>query len=68
GDARDTQRIPPGGTPSWTTWNAWLVWNMTDQARLVLGCENLTDDDYRVHGSGSNSPGRNFLMSLRVAF
>jgi hemoglobin/transferrin/lactoferrin receptor protein len=68
GDVRDTQRIPPGGTPSWTIWNAWLVWDMTERAKLVLGCENLTDDDYRVHGSGSNSPGRNFLVSMRVTF
>ena len=32
---------------------------------LDLGLENITDEDYRVHGSGSNRPGRSLVVGLR---
>ncbi len=68
GDQRDTQRIPPGGTPSYTVWNARCGWQIDDRASLEVAVENLTDVDYRVHGSGSNSLGRNFVFGMRVRF
>ncbi|MFK7739207.1 MAG: TonB-dependent receptor [Planctomycetota bacterium] len=67
-DQGDSQRIPPGGTPSYTVWNARCGWQIDDRARLEVGVENLTDVDYRVHGSGSNSLGRNLVIGLRVRF
>ena len=30
--------------------------------------ENLTDYDYRVHGSGTNSPGRQLVVGMSVTF
>ena len=68
GDLRDTQRIPPGGTPSYTVWSARVGWSMTPAADLEVALENITDVDYRVHGSGSNAPGRNLVMGMRVLF
>lgn len=68
GDQRDTQRIPPGGTPSYTLWNAHCGFCMTDRATLDVGIDNITDVDYRVHGSGTNSPGRNLWIGMRVKF
>jgi hemoglobin/transferrin/lactoferrin receptor protein len=68
GDNRDTQRIPPGGTPGYTIWNLRCGWQIDDRATLELACENITDVDYRVHGSGSNALGRNFLVGMRVQF
>ena len=30
--------------------------------------ENITDEEYRIHGSGQNEPGRNFVLSLDWRF
>ena len=38
------------------------------RAVLELACENVTDVDYRVHGSGSNGLGRNFIVGMAVTF
>lgn len=68
GDLRDTQRIPPGGTPSYTVWSARAGWQVSDSADVEVAFENITDVDYRVHGSGSNMPGRNLVLGMRVTF
>lgn len=68
GDDRDTQRIPPGGTPGYTLWHLRCGWQVDDRTSLELACENITDVDYRVHGSGSNGLGRNFVVGMRVTF
>lgn len=68
GDQADTQRIPPGGTPSYTLWNLRCGFRLDDRATLELACENVTDVDFRVHGSGSNGLGRNFVVGMSVAF
>jgi hemoglobin/transferrin/lactoferrin receptor protein len=68
GDQRDNQRIPPGGTPGYTIWNVRAGWRVDDRTDLELGFDNLTDVDYRVHGSGSNAPGMNFLVGMRMTF
>jgi outer membrane receptor protein involved in Fe transport len=67
-DIADTQRIPPGGTPSWTVLNLRSDWRVTDRATVSLAVENLTDEDYRIHGSGVNEPGRNVIASVAVAW
>lgn len=68
GDENDTQRIPPGGTPSYTLWNLRCGFRFDERANLELACENVTDVDYRVHGSGSNGLGRNFIVGMSVTF
>lgn len=68
GDNRDTQRIPPGGTPGYTIWNLRCGWQIDDRTAFELACENITDVDYRVHGSGSNALGRNFVVGMRITF
>ena len=66
-DQGDTQRIPPGGTPSYFVLD--LVWSKTfrEKNQLHLGIENVLDEDYRVHGSGQNSVGRNFIGAVELA-
>ena len=68
GDQRDTQRIPPGGTPDYTVWNLRAGWRIDARTTLDFGVDNVTDVDYRVHGSGSNAVGRNFVLGMRVTF
>jgi hemoglobin/transferrin/lactoferrin receptor protein len=65
-DKLDTQRIPPGGTPEWTVLNLRSDWRLSDHATVSLAVENVTDEDYRIHGSGVNEPGRNVVMSVAL--
>ena len=63
--ASDTQRIPVNGTPSYLTSSIYAGWQVTDSLLLNLALENLTDEDYRIHGSGQNQPGRNATISAK---
>lgn len=67
-DRRDTQRIPPGGTPGWATLNFRAGCDWRERVRLHAALENALDEDYRIHGSGYNQPGRNFKLSLEYRF
>ena len=63
-DRSDTDRIPAGGTPGYTSLTIRGGWQLSDQLRLSLAVDNLLDEDYRIHGSGLNEPGRNFVLSV----
>ena len=67
-DQNDTSRVPPGGTPAYTVWNARAGWQVSEQASLQLLLENITDADYRIHGSGLNRPGRNLILGMELRF
>jgi len=67
-DETDTQRIPPGGTPGWATLNVRAGVDLSEHATLVAAVENIADRDYRIHGSGQNEPGTNFIASLEFRF
>lgn len=68
GDQRDDSRIPPGGTPGYDVFDVMGSFRVADGTRLLLGVENITDEDYRVHGSGLNRPGRNFVFGASWSF
>lgn len=68
GDKGDTQRIPPGGTPSYVVASLRGGWEVNENVSLTLGLENLTDEDYRVHGSGVNGEGFGAVIGARVGF
>lgn len=65
-DIADTQRIPPGGTPGYTTLNLRSEWQVRAGLVLSLAFDNITDADYRIHGSGVNEPGRNLVASVSI--
>ncbi len=67
-DIRDTQRIPVGGTPGYSTFSLRAGWRPITHLTLLIAVENLTDEDYRIHGSGVNEPGRNFIVSADIRF
>lgn len=67
-DVRDTQRIPPGGTPGYVTVNLRGGWQVSSNVLLTAALENLTNEDYRIHGSGSNEPGFNAVLGVTVKF
>ena len=67
-DKADTQRIPANGTPGFATFNLRAGWRPFAGASLFMGFENLLDEDYRIHGSGVNEPGRNFIVGAELTF
>lgn len=67
-DRRDNQRIPPGGTPAYEVFHLRGGWRPSERTSLTLAVENLADTDYRIHGSGLNEPGRNFIVALDLRF
>ena len=67
-DQADTTRIPPGGTPGYAVWNLRGGYDLNENLRATVAVENILDEDYRVHGSGQNRPGRNLIVSLDARF
>lgn len=67
-DRLDTQRIPPGGTPGYDVYHLRAGWNPCRNASLTVALENLADADYRIHGSGVNEAGRNFIVTADFRF
>ena len=67
-DVADTQRIPPGGSPDWTIWSIRGGVRVTKDITATIGLENLTNEDYRIHGSGVNSVGRQVVLGVEVRF
>lgn len=65
-DVRDTSRVVAGGTPSYTIWEVAGGVQVTDRTNLALRFENITDVDYRIHGSGQNRPGRGLVLTLET--
>ena len=67
-DKTDTQRIPQGGTPGYAVTDLRCGWHLKESLSIVAAVENVWDKDYRIHGSGSNEPGRNFILSAEYRF
>lgn len=68
GDKEDTQRIPPGGTPSYQLLNIYSGWQANKNLLLTLQLNNVFDEAYRSHGSGSNEPGRSLIIGSTFSF
>ena len=67
-DERDTQRIPPGGTPGYAVLTLRGGVTVREDLQLMMALENVTDEDYRIHGSGVNEPGRNLVVQADWTF
>jgi hemoglobin/transferrin/lactoferrin receptor protein len=67
-DKRDTQRIPPGGTPGYAVCHVRTGTKVGNGVDLSLSVENVLDEDYRIHGSGVNEPGRNLILTASCEF
>ncbi len=67
-DERDDSRIPPGGTPGYDVFDIGVTIRASDAFRFSLAVENIGNEDYRVHGSGLNRPGRNVVASASWSF
>ncbi len=67
-DETDITRIPSSGTPNYFLANIYTNYNISDFSTISLAIENIGDVDYRVHGSGINGAGRNFIFSCSLDF
>ena len=63
--ASDPQRIPTNGTPGYIVTSLRAGWQATEQLHLTAALENITDDDYRNHGSGQNEPGFGAIVGVK---
>ena len=66
GDERD-HRIPEGGTPGWAIANIYGSYTL-HPFTFHLGLQNLTDELYRMHGSGVDGYGRSLWIQLAYAW
>lgn len=67
-DAGDGERIPTNGTPGYVVASIRSGWQVRDNLLLTCAVENLTDEDYRVHGSGLNEQGINGVIGVEVTW
>ena len=67
-DERDTQRIPPGGTPGYAVLTLRGGATVRDDLQLTVALDHVADEDYRIHGSGVNEPGRNLVVQAEWTF
>jgi len=62
---RVDNRIPPNGTSGFGVFGIRGAARFLDDRLTISGAvENIANEDYRIHGSGQNMPGTNFILSL----
>lgn len=62
----DNQRIPTNGTPGYISASLRAGWRVNEHLDLTCAVENLTDEDYRIHGSGQNEAGLGAICGVRL--
>lgn len=67
-DINDTSRIPPGGSPGYSVYSLHAGWRASAHLTVFSGLDNIFDKNYRVHGSGLNEPGANFVIGFTASF
>jgi len=67
-DMRDTSRIPATGTPSFLLLSLRGGCKVTDHLVLTASLDNLLNQTYRYHGSGSNEAGFGATLGATVTF
>ena len=55
-------------TPGFLTFGARAAWQVHPQLALTIIVENLTDRNYRWHGSGVDAPGFNLQLNTQFTF
>ena len=68
GDLLDTQRIPPGGTPGYALLSLSAGAELARGIAVTMALENLLDEAWRPHGSGTNEPGRHLVAGVHLRF
>jgi outer membrane receptor protein involved in Fe transport len=64
---QDDPRVNPEGTAGWLITGVSSSWEFKPGYTVAAALNNIGDKNYRVHGSGIDSPGRSVMMMLDVA-
>lgn len=64
-DRADNQRIPSLGTPNYIVYMIHGGWRAAECLELTAGVENISNEDYRNHGSGQNEAGFNTILGAK---
>lgn len=67
-DMADTSRIPANGTPSFFLLTLRGGCKVNENLILTASLDNLLNETYRYHGSGSNEPGFGVTLGATVKF
>ncbi|MBL9177280.1 MAG: TonB-dependent receptor [Verrucomicrobiaceae bacterium] len=67
-DRADTSRIPPNGTPSFLLLTLRGGCKIAENLIVTASLDNLLNQTYRYHGSGSNEPGFGATLGMTVKF
>ena len=59
-------RIPDDGTPGWATLNLRAGFRPHRKLAISIGATNLTDAQYKYHGSGVYAPGASVWLALEL--
>ncbi len=54
------------GMPAWVTYNLRIGYQFSSKLSAQVACENILDKNYRTFSSNISSPGRNFILTLRL--
>ena len=68
GSADNLDLATPIGALSWSTYNIYGQYNISNNLELSLSAENIFDKHYRQFASGVSAPGRNFVISIKGSF
>lgn len=63
--ATDNQRIPTNGTPGYIVASLGAGYEPIENLQLTATIQNLTDEDYRIHGSGQNEAGLGVVCGVK---
>lgn len=66
-DMRD-KRIPKGGTPGFAIITLRGGYRINRWVSISGVLENITNEDWRIHGSSINGPGINFIGNLHLSY
>jgi hemoglobin/transferrin/lactoferrin receptor protein len=66
GDMEDTQRIPVLGTPGYTLLKARFGAQLNEDIAINFGINNILNEAYRSHGSGTNEPGLGIVLGITL--
>lgn len=67
-DRQDSERIPINGTPAYAVLNIRAKHQLTPSLMLNMELNNVSDEAYRSHGSGSNEPGHGLVLGFDWRF
>jgi outer membrane receptor protein involved in Fe transport len=57
-------RVGPGGTAAFDVFHLRGGCSLGERARLTVAAENLSDEAYKLHGSGVYRPGRQIVLGI----